>query len=173
MKNRPASTPAEGDRHRGRGLRTIQFEPSIHWGGFFYNFVRPHATSSVVCRPLVRCVEFPRQVTTMTVLSGKCLCGQVQIFVRGDPLRIGICHCTDCRRESGSAFTFYAVWPAPSLNTSARRPNSMVNTSVLAAGRDCSQPMIKRPKLSSGSCQKPPPLLCRAMSSGSNAASRG
>ena len=48
----------------------------------------------------------------MTVLSGKCLCGQVQISVRGEPLRIGICHCTDCRQESGSAFTFYAVWPA-------------------------------------------------------------
>jgi hypothetical protein len=26
-------------------------------------------------------------------------------------LRIGICHCTDCRQESGSAFTFYAIWP--------------------------------------------------------------
>jgi hypothetical protein len=48
----------------------------------------------------------------MTVHSGKCLCGQVQMTVRGDPLRTGICHCTDCRQESGSAFTFYAVWAA-------------------------------------------------------------
>ena len=48
----------------------------------------------------------------LPVRSGKCLCGQVQISVRGEPLRVGICHCTDCRRESGSAFTFYGVWPA-------------------------------------------------------------
>ncbi|MGO6664389.1 GFA family protein (plasmid) [Rhizobium ruizarguesonis] len=48
----------------------------------------------------------------MTVLSGKCLCGQVHISVRGEPLRVGICHCTDCRQESGSAFTFYGIWPA-------------------------------------------------------------
>jgi hypothetical protein len=48
----------------------------------------------------------------MTVFSGKCLCGQVRIAVRGEPLRVGICHCADCRKESGSAFTFYAVWPA-------------------------------------------------------------
>jgi hypothetical protein len=48
----------------------------------------------------------------MTRRSGQCLCGQVRISVRGDPLRVGICHCTDCRQESGSAFTFYAVWPA-------------------------------------------------------------
>ena len=51
----------------------------------------------------------------MSVLSGKCLCGQVQISVRGEPLRVGICHCTDCRQESGSAFTFYAIWPAHQL----------------------------------------------------------
>ena len=48
----------------------------------------------------------------MTVFSGTCLCGQVRISVRGEPLRVGICHCTDCRQESGSAFTFYAIWPA-------------------------------------------------------------
>ncbi|QRI63554.1 GFA family protein [Shinella sp. PSBB067] len=47
----------------------------------------------------------------MTEFSGKCLCGQVRISVRGEPLRVGICHCMDCRKESGSAFTFYAVWP--------------------------------------------------------------
>ena len=46
----------------------------------------------------------------MTVLSGKCLCGLVQISIHGKPLRVGICHCTDCRQESGSAFTFYGVW---------------------------------------------------------------
>lgn len=47
-----------------------------------------------------------------TRYSGQCLCGQVQLAARGEPLRVGICHCMDCRKESGSAFTFYAVWPA-------------------------------------------------------------
>jgi hypothetical protein len=48
----------------------------------------------------------------MTSMSGACRCGQVRICVRGEPLRVGICHCTDCRQESGSAFTFYGIWPA-------------------------------------------------------------
>ncbi|HEX7115130.1 MAG TPA: GFA family protein [Steroidobacter sp.] len=48
----------------------------------------------------------------MTTFSGACRCGQVRISVHGDPLRVGICHCTDCRQESGSAFTFYGIWPA-------------------------------------------------------------
>jgi hypothetical protein len=47
----------------------------------------------------------------MTVYSGQCLCGQVKVSARGEPLRVGICHCTNCRKESGSAFTFYAIWP--------------------------------------------------------------
>ncbi len=51
-------------------------------------------------------------VTTMPRYSGACLCGQVQLGASGEPLRVGLCHCTDCRRESGSAFTFYGVWPA-------------------------------------------------------------
>ncbi|WP_313529749.1 GFA family protein [Shinella sp.] len=48
----------------------------------------------------------------MKLLIGSCLCGQVRITVRGAPDRVGICHCTDCRQESGSAFTFFGVWPA-------------------------------------------------------------
>lgn len=47
--------------------------------------------------------------------SGHCLCGQATASVSGEPLRVGICHCSDCRKESGSAFTFYAVWPRPAF----------------------------------------------------------
>jgi hypothetical protein len=54
----------------------------------------------------------------MDMCLGKCLCGQVQVSVRGEPERIGICHCTDCRQESGSAFTFYAIWHADNFEYS-------------------------------------------------------
>ena len=45
------------------------------------------------------------------VRTGGCLCGAVRYSVRGEPVHVGRCHCTDCRRESGSAFTIYAHWP--------------------------------------------------------------
>jgi hypothetical protein len=45
------------------------------------------------------------------VRSGGCLCGAVRYHVRGDPVHVGRCHCTDCRKESGSAFSVYAQWP--------------------------------------------------------------
>ncbi|AFK56348.1 GFA family protein [Tistrella mobilis] len=46
----------------------------------------------------------------MTIRTGQCLCGQVTFAIEGEPMRVGICHCTDCRKESGSAFTYYGVW---------------------------------------------------------------
>jgi len=47
----------------------------------------------------------------MVIRTGQCLCGRVHYEVRGAPLRVGLCHCADCRRESGSAFVTFAVWP--------------------------------------------------------------
>jgi len=48
----------------------------------------------------------------MTTLTGSCRCGRVRVAVRGRPIRIGICHCTNCRQETGSCFAFFAIWPA-------------------------------------------------------------
>jgi hypothetical protein len=54
----------------------------------------------------------------MIVRHGGCLCGSVTYQVSGEPLRVGICHCSDCRREGGSAFTFFGIWPSTSFKTS-------------------------------------------------------
>ena len=43
--------------------------------------------------------------------SGGCLCGAVRYSVRGEPLHVTRCHCADCRKESGSAYSVYAHWP--------------------------------------------------------------
>ena len=52
------------------------------------------------------------------VRTGGCLCGAVRYSVRGEPVHVGRCHCTDCRRESGSAFTVYAQWPVERFEVS-------------------------------------------------------
>jgi hypothetical protein len=43
--------------------------------------------------------------------SGSCLCRGVTFRVTGEPLRVGVCHCLDCRKASGSTFSAFAVWP--------------------------------------------------------------
>jgi hypothetical protein len=35
----------------------------------------------------------------------------VRYTVDGEPVHVGRCHCADCRKESGSAFSVYAQWP--------------------------------------------------------------
>ncbi|MFD1725792.1 GFA family protein [Rhizobium viscosum] len=49
---------------------------------------------------------------------GGCLCGTVRYQVEGEPYRIGLCHCADCRKESGSSFTSFAHWPRDSFSFS-------------------------------------------------------
>jgi hypothetical protein len=37
-----------------------------------------------------------------------CSCGQLRVRVRGEPLRISICHCRACQRRTGSVFGMQA-----------------------------------------------------------------
>ena len=47
----------------------------------------------------------------MTERGGGCSCRAVRYRLVGDPLHVGVCHCTLCRKESGSVFVAYALWP--------------------------------------------------------------
>jgi hypothetical protein len=40
----------------------------------------------------------------MPVLDGGCQCGAIRYEVVGAPVRLVVCHCTDCQRQSSSAF---------------------------------------------------------------------
>ena len=40
----------------------------------------------------------------MTQIVGGCLCGKVRYSSDADPVFVGVCHCTDCQKFSGSAF---------------------------------------------------------------------
>jgi len=51
------------------------------------------------------------RIVETLVRNGGCLCEAVRYRVRGEPVHVGRCHCADCRKESGSAFTVYAQWP--------------------------------------------------------------
>ena len=53
----------------------------------------------------------------MPVRKGSCLCGAVRYEVSGEPLRVGLCHCGDCRKASGSAFVMFAVWPRAAFSS--------------------------------------------------------
>ncbi|MEC8526956.1 MAG: aldehyde-activating protein, partial [Pseudomonadota bacterium] len=37
--------------------------------------------------------------------TGGCLCGQVRYETKADPLMTGVCHCKNCQKQAGSAFS--------------------------------------------------------------------
>ena len=47
--------------------------------------------------------------------AGGCLCGQVRYQIEGDPVTTAVCHCTNCQRQSGAAFSVNVLVPEPQL----------------------------------------------------------
>ena len=40
----------------------------------------------------------------MTERIATCSCGKLSVHVRGEPVRISVCHCLACQKRTGSAF---------------------------------------------------------------------
>ena len=51
----------------------------------------------------------------MTTLTGGCLCGDVRLTASGDPYRVGLCHCLDCRKHHGALFFAAGMFPADAV----------------------------------------------------------
>jgi len=47
----------------------------------------------------------------MQQVTGGCLCGDVRFVAKGQPYRVGLCHCLDCRKHHGALFHASAVFP--------------------------------------------------------------
>ncbi len=47
----------------------------------------------------------------MDAFTGGCLCGKVRFIASGQPWRVGVCHCMDCRKHHGALFYAAAVFP--------------------------------------------------------------
>ncbi|NYT42624.1 GFA family protein [Sphingomonas sp. R-74633] len=66
----------------------------------------------------------------MTTRTATCRCGQLKADVTGEPVRISVCHCLDCKRRSGSAFSAQARYPQDQVTvTGAAKSWEHVNES--------------------------------------------
>lgn len=46
----------------------------------------------------------------MATYRGGCLCGAVRYEAQGEPYRVGLCHCADCRKATGGFAMPYGYW---------------------------------------------------------------
>ena len=52
--------------------------------------------------------------------EGGCRCGAVRYRVEGEPEVVGLCHCADCRKETGGLYLAYADWPIDRFSVEGR-----------------------------------------------------
>ncbi|MCY1334156.1 Glutathione-dependent formaldehyde-activating enzyme [compost metagenome] len=48
----------------------------------------------------------------MNTIQGSCLCGAIHYSTHLAPLTTAVCHCRDCQKQSGSAFSVNLLVPA-------------------------------------------------------------
>ena len=68
----------------------------------------------------------------MTTRTASCRCGQLKATATGDPVRVSVCHCLDCQKRTGSAFSAQARWPAEQVDDRrhSRRPGPISPTAA-------------------------------------------
>ncbi len=66
---------------------------------------------------------------------GRCTCGEVRFRLTDRPLFVHCCHCTWCRRETGSAFVLNALIEAACVVVDAGRPDEVQTPSASGKGQ--------------------------------------
>jgi hypothetical protein len=80
-------------------------------------------------------------------VTGQCHCGAIAYEAEVDPTALGICHCTDCQRLTGSAYRVTAAAPAATFRLKRGAPRFYIKTGDSGAKRrhafcgDCGGPI--------------------------------
>lgn len=55
-------------------------------------------------------------------ITGQCLCGAVKYEIDKAPAMTGVCHCKNCQRQAGSAFSTLAAVPVADFHLTGDAP---------------------------------------------------
>ena len=57
--------------------------------------------------------------------TGQCLCGEIKYELAAAPTMTGVCHCKNCQRQAGSAFSTLAGGNQDRLFTAQRKTQAI------------------------------------------------
>jgi len=69
--------------------------------------------------------------------SGGCQCGAIRYEITGPPLAVYACHCTECQRQSGSAFAMAAVIPQDRFRVTRGEPKMFSRRTAATKVMEC------------------------------------
>jgi len=67
-----------------------------------------------------------------TLFTGGCVCGAIRYEVNAEPIMMFNCHCRDCQRTTGSAFTPVVYVPAKAFKITKGSPHYYSTPSDMA-----------------------------------------
>jgi len=97
---------------------------------------------------LAATVEFPPEEVSFMKVDGNCHCGRIALEAEIDPSEVGICHCTDCQRLTGTAFRVSVGVKAENFRILRGSPQEYIKTADSGARRvqgfcgDCGTPIF-------------------------------
>jgi len=77
-------------------------------------------------------------------IEGGCLCGKVRYSADAEPTFVGVCHCKNCQKGTGTAFAIVVALPTPALNVQAGCRRSPVAVTAAKQLTDASAPNADR-----------------------------
>ena len=84
----------------------------------------------------------------MSKSTGGCLCGAIRYSINADPHIVAACHCKDCQKQTGTAYSIVMGVPTDSVSMESGTPKSFetTGTSGLPVLRkfcgDCGSPIL-------------------------------
>ena len=75
--------------------------------------------------------------TEMNPLRGGCQCGAIRYELSHGPLRCYVCHCSECRKQSASAFGISCVVPRTALHLTRGTPRFWSRATDTGNTLDC------------------------------------
>ncbi len=79
-------------------------------------------------------LDFDEDELTKTLVTGGCICGSVRYEVNAPAISTGYCHCSCCRKFSGSAVNAWTAFPASSVRFLNEEPLYFATTPIALRG---------------------------------------
>jgi hypothetical protein len=85
-------------------------------------------------------------MTTTARSTGSCACGAVRFVAEGEPYRVGLCHCFDCRKQHGTPFGAFVIFPADRVTFAGDEPGVFATSAAYRHHfcRTCGSPVFSR-----------------------------